>query len=65
MNGPRDCHAECKSEREKQISYINAFMWTLEKWYRWTDLPSRNKDRHREQMYVNQRGKKGGMDGED
>ena len=26
---------ECsKSEREKQISYINAYMWNLEKWYR-------------------------------
>ena len=23
-----------KSEREKQISYINACMWNLEKWYR-------------------------------
>ena len=22
------------SEREKQISYINAYMWNLEKWYR-------------------------------
>ena len=31
----RDCHTECsKSEREKQISYINAYMWNLEKWYR-------------------------------
>ena len=23
-----------KSEREKQIPYINAYMWNLEKWYR-------------------------------
>ena len=23
-----------KSEREKQISYINAYMWNPEKWYR-------------------------------
>ena len=23
-----------KSEREKQILYINAYMWNLEKWYR-------------------------------
>ena len=22
------------SEREKQISYINAYMWNVEKWYR-------------------------------
>ena len=27
-------HHEVKSEREKQISYINAYMWNLEKWYR-------------------------------
>ena len=23
-----------KSEREKQISYVNACMWNVEKWYR-------------------------------
>ena len=23
-----------KSEKENQISYINAYMWNLEKWYR-------------------------------
>ena len=23
-----------KSEREKQILYINAYMWNLEEWYR-------------------------------
>ena len=35
MDGSRDCHTErSKSEREKQISYINAYMWNLEKWYR-------------------------------
>ena len=26
--------SEVKSEREKQILYINAYMWNLEKWYR-------------------------------
>ena len=26
--------SEVKLEREKQISYINACMWNLEKWYR-------------------------------
>ena len=25
---------QSKSEREKQIPYINAYMWNLEKWYR-------------------------------
>ena len=32
-----------KSEREKQISYINAYMWNLEKWYIWIYLQSRNR----------------------
>ena len=33
-----------KSEREKQIPYINACIWNLEKWYWWTYLQGRNKD---------------------
>ena len=32
MDGPRDCHTErSMSEREKQILYINAYMWNLKK----------------------------------
>ena len=35
VDGPRDCHTQwSKSEKEKQILYINAYMWNLEKWYR-------------------------------
>ena len=35
MDGLRVCHTEgSKSEREKQIPYINTYMWNLEKWYR-------------------------------
>ena len=45
VDGSRDCHTEWrKSEREKQISYIYAYIWNLEKWYRWTDLQVRNRD---------------------
>ena len=45
VDGSRDCHTEwSKSEREIQISYINAYMWNLEKWYRWTGLQGRNWD---------------------
>ena len=45
VGGSRDCHTEWnKSEREKQILYINAYMWNLEKWYRWTSLQGRNWD---------------------
>ena len=32
------------SKKEKQISYINAYMWNLEKWYRRTGLQGRNRD---------------------
>ena len=31
VDGSRDCHTEwSKSEREKQVSYINTYMWNLE-----------------------------------
>ena len=31
---PSVCHTEwSKSEREKQILHINAYVWNLEKWY--------------------------------
>jgi len=44
VDGPRDCHRELtKSEREKLILYINAYMWNSEKWYRWIYLQSRNR----------------------
>ena len=45
VNGPRGCHTEwSKSEREKQISYINTYIWNLEEWYWWTCLQGRNRD---------------------
>ena len=45
MDGPGDCHTEwSKSEGEKQISYINAYMYNIEKWYRRTYLQNRNRD---------------------
>ena len=32
VDGPRDCHTEwSKSERENQVSYINAYMQNLKK----------------------------------
>ena len=30
VDGPKDCHVE-RLEREKQVSYINTYMWNLEK----------------------------------
>ena len=67
VDGPRDCHTEwSKSEREKQISYINAYMWNLEKWYRWTGLQGRNRDTDVENKRMETKGGKqewGGVGG--
>ena len=52
-----DRHTEwSKSEREKQISCINAYMWNLEKWYRWYYLQSRNRDTEGESKHMDTRG---------
>ena len=37
---------EIKSERGKQIPYINAQMWNLEKWYQWSYLQGRSGECH-------------------
>ena len=42
MDKPGDCHT--KSEKEKQMLYNIAYMWNLEKWYRWSYLQNRNRD---------------------
>ena len=45
MDGPTDCHTEWSYfKREKQTSYINAYMCYLEKCYRWSYLQNRNRD---------------------
>ena len=59
VDGSRDCHIEwSKSEREKQISYINACMWNLEKWHRWTSLQGRNWDTDVENKRMDTKGGK-------
>ena len=59
MDGSRDCHTEwSKSEREKQISYINACMWNLEKWYRSTGLQGRSWDTDVENKCMDTKGGK-------
>ena len=63
VDGPRDCHTEPrKSEKEKQIFRNMAYMWNLEKWYRWTYLQSRNRDTdNREQTMDTKEGRGGRM----
>ena len=46
VDEPRAPYTEwSKSEREKQISYINACIWNLERWYWWTYLQGSSGDR--------------------
>ena len=61
VDGSRDSY-RVKSEREKQISYIHAYMWNLEKWYRWTSLQDRNRDTDVEK-HMDTKGENGGGSG--
>ena len=64
VDGSRDCHTEwSKSEREEQISYIKAYMWNLEKWYRWTGLQGRNRDTDVENKHMDTKGGTQGQGG--
>ena len=59
VDGSKDCHTEwSKSEREKQISFINACMWNLEKWYRWTGLQGSSWDTDVDNKRVDTKGGK-------
>ena len=45
VDEPGVCYTQwSKSEREKQESYINTYIWKLEKWYWWTCLQVSNRD---------------------
>ena len=48
------------NQREKQISYINAYMWNLEEWYRPSYLQSRGRHTDTENKY--QGGRVGGAE---
>ena len=66
VDEPRACYAEwSKSEREKQVLYINAYIWNLEKWYWWIYLQGSNRDTSIENRLVGTTGKgEGGMNWE-
>ena len=40
--------SEVSHKEEKQISYINAYTWNLERWYWWTCVQWSNGDADRE-----------------
>ena len=44
---------------ERIISYINACIWNLERWYWWTYLQGSNGDRQRELTYGHSGGRRG------
>ena len=48
------------SERVKQMLYIDAYMWNLEKWYRRTYLQSKNRDIEIENKHMDTKGKREG-----
>ena len=63
MDGPRDCQTEwSKSDRERQIPYDIAYMWNLEKWYKWTYSQNRNRVTDvKNKLMVTRREKGGGI----
>ena len=45
VDEPRAYYTEWnKSERERQIPYINAYVWSLERWYWWSYMQSSKGD---------------------
>ena len=60
VDEPKGCYTEwSESEREKQISYINAYIWNREKWYWWTYLQGKNGDTDVENGLVDTTGEGG------
>ena len=54
VDEPRAYYIEwSKSERGKQISYINTYVWNLERWYWWTYLEGSNWDTDIENRLMN------------
>ena len=58
VDEPRAYYTEwSKSEREKQISLINVYMWNLERWYWcWTSFQGSNGDTDTEKRFVDTMG---------
>ena len=45
VDEPRAYYTEwSKSEKERQISYINTYIWNLERWYWWSYLQGSRED---------------------
>ena len=45
VDEPGSCYTEwSKLEREKQLPYITAYMWNLERWFWWSYMQDRKGD---------------------
>ena len=53
-----------KSEREKQMSYVNTYIWNLETWYCWTYLQGSSGEGDIENRLVGTVEAEGGKNGE-
>ena len=51
------------SQKEKQISYINVYLWNIERWYWWTYLQGSNGDKDIENRLMNMSKGEEGEDG--
>ena len=49
-----------QSEREKQILYINTYIWNLERWYWWTSLQDSKEDADKEYRLADTLGEREG-----
>ena len=65
VDEPRACYTEWSmSEREKQILFINAYIWNVEKLYWWNCLQDRNRDTDQRQTRGHSMEGEGGMNWE-
>ena len=61
---PRDYHTKwSKSDRERQITYDNTYMWNLKKRYKWTYLQNRNRLTDIGKILMATKGERGGGEG--
>ena len=63
MDGSKICHTEWKKSERKTISYINAYRWNLEEWYRWAYSQSKIRDSDIENKSMDTKGERSGMRG--
>jgi len=64
VDEPRSYYTEwSKSARERQILYINAYIWSLERWYWWTYFQGSSEDIDVENRLMDTRQREEGEDG--